>query len=76
MLRFRPAAIVALPLLLASTARADLRTFELDPRYQQGILAALRAATPAELVVTVNRETAAVTEIETTNEKVRIYQIN
>ena len=35
-----------------------------------------RAATPAELVVTVNRETAAVTEIETTNEKVRIYQIN
>ena len=35
-----------------------------------------RAAMPAELVVTVNMEMAAVTEIETTNEKIRIYQIN
>ena len=35
-----------------------------------------RSATPAELVVTVNMEAATVTEIETTNQKVRIYQIN
>ena len=35
-----------------------------------------RAAPPAQLVVMVNMEEAAVTEIETTNQKVRIYQIN
>jgi hypothetical protein len=35
-----------------------------------------RPSPPAELMVTVNMETANVTEIETTNEKVRIYQIN
>ena len=35
-----------------------------------------RAAPPAELVVTVDMETAAVTEIETTNKKIRIYQLN
>lgn len=35
-----------------------------------------RTSQPAELVVMVNMETADVTEIETTNEKVRIYQIN
>jgi hypothetical protein len=35
-----------------------------------------RTAQPAELMVMVNMETANVTEIETTNEKVRIYQIN
>ncbi len=35
-----------------------------------------RSAPPAELVVMVNMEAAAVTEIETTNQKVRIYQIN
>jgi hypothetical protein len=35
-----------------------------------------RAAAPAELMVTVNMATVATTEIETTNERVRIYQIN
>ena len=35
-----------------------------------------RSALPAELMVTVNMQAANVTEIETTNEKVRIYQIN
>ena len=35
-----------------------------------------RSAPPAELMVTVNMEAAAVTELETTNQKVRIYQIN
>jgi len=35
-----------------------------------------RTSQPAELMVMVNKETANVTEIETTNEKVRIYQIN
>ena len=35
-----------------------------------------RSAAPADLVVTVNMQAANVTEIETTNEKVRIYQIN
>jgi hypothetical protein len=35
-----------------------------------------RTSQPAELMVMVNMETANVTEIETTNEKVRIYQIN
>ena len=35
-----------------------------------------RAAPPAQLVVMVNMEEAAVTEIATTNQKVRIYQIN
>ena len=35
-----------------------------------------RSATPAELMVTVNMQAANVTEIATTNEKVRIYQIN
>ena len=35
-----------------------------------------RPSRPAELVVMVNMETANVTEIETTNEKVRMYQIN
>jgi hypothetical protein len=35
-----------------------------------------RAAAPAELLVTVNMETVAITEIETTNKRVRIYQIN
>jgi hypothetical protein len=35
-----------------------------------------RAAAPAELMVTVNTATVATTEIETTNERVRIYQIN
>jgi hypothetical protein len=35
-----------------------------------------RSAAPAELVVTVNMEAASVTEIETANQKVRIYQIN
>jgi hypothetical protein len=35
-----------------------------------------RSAPPAELVVMVNMEAAPVTEIETTNQKVRIYQIN
>ena len=39
--RFRRAVIAALPLLLSSTAWADLRTFDLDPRYQQEVLAAL-----------------------------------
>jgi len=35
-----------------------------------------RSAPPAELMVMVNMEAAAVTEIETTNQNVRIYQIN
>ena len=35
-----------------------------------------RTSQPTELMVMVNMETAHVTEIETTNEKVRIYQIN
>jgi hypothetical protein len=35
-----------------------------------------RTSQPAELMVMVNSETARVIEIETTNEKVRIYQIN
>jgi len=35
-----------------------------------------RTSQPAELMVMVNMETASVTEIATTNEKVRIYQIN
>jgi hypothetical protein len=35
-----------------------------------------RTSPPTELMVMVNTETANVTEIETTNEKVRIYQIN
>jgi len=35
-----------------------------------------RPAEPAELMVTVNMKTVAVTEVETTNKRVRIYQIN
>lgn len=35
-----------------------------------------RAAPPAQLMVVVNTQTANVTEIETTNQNVRIYQIN
>jgi hypothetical protein len=35
-----------------------------------------RTSPPAELMVTVNMEAANVTELETTNQKVRIYQIN
>jgi hypothetical protein len=35
-----------------------------------------RSSVPAELMVTVNMQAANVTEIETTNRKVRIYQIN
>jgi hypothetical protein len=35
-----------------------------------------RTAPPAELIVMVNTESANVTEIETINQKVRIYQIN
>jgi hypothetical protein len=35
-----------------------------------------REPPPVELAVTVNSEAASVVEIETTNEKVRIYQIN
>jgi hypothetical protein len=35
-----------------------------------------RSAAPAQLVVTVNMEAATVTEIETANQKVRIYKIN
>ena len=35
-----------------------------------------RTSPPAELMVTVNMEAASVTELETTNQKVRIYQIN
>ncbi len=35
-----------------------------------------RSSPPAELVVMVNMEAANVTEVETTNQKVRIYQIN
>ncbi|HET7609561.1 MAG TPA: hypothetical protein VFL84_12845 [Gammaproteobacteria bacterium] len=35
-----------------------------------------RPSRPAELMVMVNMETANVTKIETSNEKVRIYQIN
>jgi hypothetical protein len=35
-----------------------------------------RTSQPAELMVMVNMEAANVTEIETTNQKVRIYQIN
>ena len=35
-----------------------------------------RSTPPAELMVTVNMQAANVTEIETTNQKVRIYQIN
>ena len=35
-----------------------------------------RSSVPAELMVTVNMQPANVTEIETTNQKVRIYQIN
>ena len=35
-----------------------------------------RSSVPAELMVTVNMQPANVTEIETTNRKVRIYQIN
>jgi hypothetical protein len=35
-----------------------------------------RTSRPAELMVTVNMEAASVTEIETANQKVRIYQIN
>ena len=35
-----------------------------------------RSSPPAELMVMVNMEAAAVTEIETTNQKVRLYQIN
>jgi hypothetical protein len=35
-----------------------------------------RPTQPVELNVTINERTASVVEIETTNEKVRIYQIN
>ena len=35
-----------------------------------------RATPPADLMVSVNMQAANVTEIETTNQKVRIYQIN
>ena len=35
-----------------------------------------RSTPPADLMVTVNKQAANVTEIETTNQKVRIYQIN
>jgi hypothetical protein len=35
-----------------------------------------RPAQPTELVVTVNAEVATVTELATTNEKVRIYRVN
>ncbi len=35
-----------------------------------------RSARPAELMVMVNMEAANLTEVETTNQKVRIYQIN
>lgn len=35
-----------------------------------------RLSAPAELMVTVNMQAANVTELETTNQKVRIYQIN
>jgi hypothetical protein len=35
-----------------------------------------RTSPPAELAVVVNAETAAVTEIATANEKIRLYQIN
>jgi hypothetical protein len=35
-----------------------------------------RSTPPAELVVTVNMQMANVTEVETTNQKIRIYQIN
>jgi len=35
-----------------------------------------RPSQPAELMVMVNMETASVTPIQTSNEKVRIYQIN
>jgi hypothetical protein len=35
-----------------------------------------RTSQPAELMVMVNMETVSVTPIETTNQKVRIYQIN
>jgi hypothetical protein len=35
-----------------------------------------RTAMPAELMVTVNMKTADVTEIESTNQKVRLYQVN
>lgn len=35
-----------------------------------------RSSQPAELTVVLNEEAAAVTQIATTNEKVRIYQIN
>jgi anti-sigma-K factor RskA len=35
-----------------------------------------RQPPPVELAVTLNQQTASVVEIETTNEKVRIYQIN
>jgi len=35
-----------------------------------------RSPQPVELAVTLNEQTASVVEIETTNEKVRIYRIN
>ena len=35
-----------------------------------------RSTPPAEIMVTVNMQAANVTEIETTNQRVRIYQIN
>lgn len=35
-----------------------------------------RPSRPAELTVVVNAESATVTELETANEKIRIYQIN
>jgi hypothetical protein len=41
MLRFRSAALAALALLISSTAWADLRTYDIDPQYQQEIFSAL-----------------------------------
>jgi hypothetical protein len=39
---FRPSAIAALTLVVSGTAWADLRTFDVEPQYQQEVFAALR----------------------------------
>ena len=74
-------ALVTAILLLPTTDGPPVRVADAPPAvdvYNAPELDRLlgRAAMPAELVVTVTLEMAVVTEIETTNKKVRIYQIN
>ena len=56
MTRFRLPAVAALLLLFWNTAWADLRTFDVDPQYQQEVFAALkRILTPDQgLIPAVN----------------------